>query len=385
MFERLLQPPESTQSFFLFGPRGTGKTHWVKTFYSKALYLDLLESALYFELLARPEQLETLIPPSFNEWIIIDEIQRIPQLLNEIHRLIEKKKYRFILTGSSARSLRRQGANLLGGRARMEHMHPLTAAELGPSFHLTKAVQYGLMPVIWNREDENPHFYLEGYVEVYLHQEVAQEGIVRQLGDFARFLKIATLSQGQPINLTNIAREVALPRDRVAGYFQIVEDLLIAIQIPPFTRKAQRRLVLHHKFYFFDAGLYRTLRPKGPLDIPEEIDGPVLETLLLQNLRAINDGLHWNYEIYFWRTTSGLEIDFVLYGLHGLHAIEVKRSRSITKKDLSALQAFKAEYPEATCWIVYGGEHTQYFDTVTAIPFEEFLINIPKLLGSVGA
>lgn len=379
MFNRLLVPPQSTQSYFLFGPRGTGKTHWVKSFYPKSLYLDLLESALYMELLAQPERLEKLIPSSFDDWIIIDEIQRVPQLLNEIHRLIENRGYRFILTGSSARSLRRQGANFLGGRARMERMHPLTAVELGTSFDLEKAVQFGLMPVIWHREE--PLLYLEGYIEVYLQQEMAQEGIVRQLGDFARFLKIATLSQGQPINLTNIAREVALPRDRVSGYFQIVEDLLIAVHIPPFTRKAQRRLILHPKFYFFDAGLYRTLRPKGPLDSAAEIDGPVLETLLLQNLRAINDSLHFDYEIYFWRTASGLEVDFILYGPHGLHAIEVKRSRSIAKKDLSALHAFKEEYPEATCWLAYGGEHRQYIDGITAVPFEEFLMTLPIIIG----
>lgn len=282
----------------MFGPRGTGKTFWVKSFYPNALYLDLLESALYLDLLAQPGKLEKMIPPLFNDWIVIDEIQRVPELLNEVHRLIEKKRYRFILTGSSARSLRKQGANLLGGRARMEKMHPLTAVELSSSFDLHKAVRFGMMPVVWDEQNSSQH-YLEGYVEVYLQQEVAQEGIIRQLGDFARFLKVASLSQGQPINLSNIVREVALPRDRVSGYFQIVEDLLIAVQIPPFTRRAERRLVMHPKFYFFDAGLYRALKPTGPLDVPEEIDGSVLETLLLQNLRAINESLHLDYDIHF--------------------------------------------------------------------------------------
>ncbi len=380
MYQRLLKPPESAQSYFLFGPRGSGKTIWVKSFYPNALYFDLLQSGLYNDLLARPEQLEQLIPPAFDDWIVIDEIQRIPQLLNEVHRLIEKNK-RFILTGSSARSLRRQGANLLGGRARMEKMHPLTAVELGGAFDLAKAVQYGLMPVIWSRADD-PKQYLDGYIEVYLQQEVAQEGIVRQLGDFARFLKIATLSQGQPIYISNISREVALPRDRISGYFQIVEDLLIAIQIPPFTRRAQRRLVMHPKFYFFDVGLYRALRPKGPLDTHEEIDGPVLETLVLQNIRAINDSLHLEYEIYFWRTANGLEVDFILYGPNGLHAIEIKRSRSLSRKDLNGLRAFKEEYPEASCWIVYGGEEKQYLDAITAIPFVEFLSSLPLWIGS---
>jgi predicted AAA+ superfamily ATPase len=379
MYQRLLQPPVSKQSYFLFGPRGTGKTIWVKSFYPQALYLDLLESGLYTDLLAQPNRLEELIPPRFEDWIVIDEIQRVPQLLNEVHRLIENKRFHFILTGSSARSLRKQGANLLGGRARMERMHPLTAVELGNSFELAKAVQWGLMPVIWNSSDPSD-LYLEGYVEVYLQQEVAQEGIVRQLGDFARFLKIASLSQGQPINITNIAREVALPRDRVSGYFQIVEDLLIAVQVPPFMRRSTRRLVMHPKFYFFDAGLYRTLRPSGPLDTGAETDGVALETLLLQNIRAINDSLHLNYDLYFWRTASGLEVDFILYGPKGLHAIEVKRSRSLSGKDLNGLKAFKTEYPEATCWIAFGGERRQYSDEITAVPFGEFLTSLTKVL-----
>jgi predicted AAA+ superfamily ATPase len=381
MFQRMLSPPASEQSYFLFGPRGTGKTNWVKSFYKSALYFDLLESGLYTNLLARPSLLEELIPPRFSDWIVIDEIQRVPELLNEIHRLIETKHFRFILTGSSARGLRNQGANLLGGRARMEKMHPLTAIELGADFNLKKALQDGFMPVVWNRK-EDARLYLEGYIGVYLQQEVAQEGIVRQLGDFARFLKIASLSQGQTINMANISREVALPRDRVLGYFQIVEDLLIAVQIPPFTRRAQRRLVMHPKFYFFDTGLFRTIRPMGPLDSDAEIDGAGLETLLLQNLRAVNDNLHLHYDIHFWRTSSGLEVDFVLYGPKGLHAIEVKRSRTVSKHDLTAIETFKKEYPEASCWIVFGGEHKQYFDSVTAVPFQEFLFSLKEILSA---
>lgn len=382
MYQRLLKPPQSSQSFFLFGPRGTGKTMWLNTFYPKGLYLDLLEARLYTNLLAQPDLLESFIPPSFTGWIIIDEIQRIPDLLNEVHRLIESKGYRFILTGSSARSLRRGGANLLGGRARLERMHPLSAVELGNDFNLSRAIQVGLMPYIWDKGGD-AQAYLEGYVEVYLQQEIAQEGIVRQLGDFARFLKIASLSQGQPVNLANISREVALPRDRVAGYFQIVEDLLIAIHLPPFTRRAERRLVMHPKFYFFDAGLFRTLRPKGPLDSEKELDGPALETLVLQNLRSLNDSLHLDYEFYFWRTSSGLEVDFILYGPKGFHAIEIKRSSSLSGKDLTALHAFKKDYPEAKTWIVYGGNRRQYLEEIAAIPLEEFLKSLPEILGVV--
>ena len=351
---------------------------WLKSFYPNALYIDLLAAKVYTDLLANPALLESFIPNAFDDWVILDEIQRIPDLLNEVHRLIEGRGYRFILTGSSARSLRRKGANLLGGRARIERMHPMTAVELGSAFKLDRAIHTGLMPYIWDKKVD-PHAYLEGYVEVYLQQEIAQEGIVRQLGDFARFLKIASLSQGQPINLANISREVALPRDRVAGYFQILEDLLIAIYLPPFTRRAERRLIMHPKFYFFDTGLFRTLRPKGPLDSEAELDGPSLETLVLQNLRAMNDSLHLDYELYFWRTASGLEVDFILYGPLGFHAIEIKRAQSISKKDLIALQAFKKDYPETQCWLIYGGDRRQYHEDITVIPIEEFLSNCPIL------
>lgn len=351
----------------------------MKNNYPNSIYLDLLESALFNELLANPEHLERYIPKGYSNYVIIDEIQRIPALLNEIHRLMETHRYRFLLTGSSARSLKKFGANLLGGRAAMQRMHPLTAIELDSNFDLQKALHFGLMPAIWDQMDD-PHRYLQGYIEVYLHQEIAQEGLLRQLGDFARFLKVATFSQGQPLNIANVCREVSLPRDRVQGYFQILEDLLISSTVYPFTKRGTRRLVMHPKFYLFDAGLYRTLRPRGPLDTMEDIDGATLETIMLQNLQAVIDSLHLNYEIHFWRSASGLEIDFVQYGERGFHAIEVKRSTTISKSDLKALLAFKADYPEAKLWYVYGGDRLQYFDEIQAVPFSQFLMQLDKNL-----
>lgn len=378
LYKRLFSPP-SNQSYFLFGPRGTGKTLWVKTHYPTSIYIDLLKSALFNELLASPGNLENYIPKDYKGWVVIDEIQKIPALLDEIHRLMEEKQCRFLLTGSSARSLRKFGANLLGGRACMERMHPLTAIEIGAEFDLQKALTSGLMPAVWD-QIEDPLQYLEGYIDVYLHQEVAQEGLLRQLGDFARFLKVASFSQGQPLNITNVAREVFLSRERVEGYFQILEDLLVSTMIPPFTKRAVRRLVMHPKFYYFDAGLYRTIRPRGPLDTPEEMDGATLETLLLQNLQAVIDSLHLKYDIYFWRSASGLEIDFILYGERGFHAIEIKRSQAISKKDLRSLRTFQEDYPEAKLWFLYGGESTQYFESIQAVPFEKFLMGLSQIL-----
>jgi predicted AAA+ superfamily ATPase len=201
MFKRLLQLPLNGQSsIFLFGPRGTGKTHWIKDNMPSALYLDLLEFSTYNTLFANPSRLETLIPPDYQNWIVIDEVQRVPELLNEVHRLIEHKKFKFLLTGSSARSLRRKGTNLLAGRALKYHMHPLTIQEVGDAFNLNNVLQYGLLPAAIDHEQ--PKKYLESYVQTYLREEVQQEGLTRNLGSFARFLETASFSQGEVLNCT---------------------------------------------------------------------------------------------------------------------------------------------------------------------------------------
>jgi len=294
-----------------------------------------------------------------------------------VHRLIETYKYKFILTGSSARSLRKKGVNLLAGRALTFHMHPLTARELGSDFHIEKVFHTGTLPAVFSEQD--PLFYLRSYVQTYLREEVLQEGLTRNLAAFMRFLEVASFSQGQQLNTTEIAREVAIHRKVVESYFDILEDLLLAIRLPVFTKRATRKLVAHKKFYFFDVGVFRTLRPKGPLDTPEEIDGAAIETLFFQEMRAINDYLQLGYEFYYWKTTTGLEVDFVLYGPRGLLAFELKRSRSLTPKHLKALTEFGKEYPEAKLFILYGGNQRMYFDRIQAIPLHEFFSNFSDL------
>lgn len=380
MYSRLLKiSQKKRKSFFLFGPRGTGKTVWVRSHFPEAIYLDLLRSDLYTDLSARPERLEKLIPPSGNCWVVIDEVQKVPGLLNEVHRLIEEREISFALTGSSARTLRKKGVNLLAGRALTYHMHPMTTQELGNDFDFDRALKYGLLPSIPSETD--PEQYLESYVSTYLREEVLQEGLTRNIGSFSRFLETASFSQGEMVNLSQIARESSIHRKVVESYFQILEDLLIGIRIPVFSRRAKRQVTAHPKFYLFDVGVYRTIRPQGPLDTDAEIDGPALETLLLQELRAYNDYLSLAYTIYYWRTTGGQEVDFVLYGPRGLIAIEVKRSRNISKKELSGLQAFGVDYPEAKLLMLYGGSQRQYFKEIEAIPFQEALQTLPELLG----
>lgn len=380
MLNRILKLPlEGNSSIFLFGPRGTGKTSWIKAHMPEALYLDLLDFSLFSSLSASPDRLETLIPKGFTGWIVIDEVQRIPELLNEVHRLIESKKLRFLLTGSSARSLKRKGINLLAGRALRYNMHPLVVQEIGKDFDLAHALQFGLLPMAVTHSD--PKKYLESYVQTYLREEILQEGLTRNIGTFTRFLEIASFSQGNLINYSEIGRELGLNRLTVANNFEILEDLLLAVQISPFTQRAKRKMVAHHKFYFFDAGVYKTIRPMGPLDSPKESDGAVLETLFLQSLMAINDYYELGYTIHFWRTSAGSEVDFVIYGSRGLHAFEIKRSSVIQNKALKGLKDFQEDYPEAKLHLLFGGKNKEYHGDIEAIPFEQALRELPHLIG----
>ncbi|HBA84477.1 MAG TPA: ATPase [Verrucomicrobia bacterium] len=381
MYARLLKRPfELGQSFFLFGPRGTGKTTWLREHFGSRsnLFVDLLDGDLYTELLARPHRLETLIGTAHPDWVILDEIQRVPALLNEVHRLIEGRGLRFAMTGSSARSLRRKGVNLLAGRALSFQMHPLTASELGQDFDLERALRFGQLPSVIGHKA--PSEFLASYVQTYLREEVQQEGLARNLANFARFLETASFSQGAPLNVAHVAREAALDRKVVENYFGILDDLLIGYRLPVFTKRAQRRMVAHPKFYFFDAGVYRTIRPMGPLDSPAEAEGAGLETILLQELRAVNDALGLDYEPFYWRTSDGTEVDFVLYGPRGMLAFEIKRSNRYTRSDLTGLRAFNKDYPMARCYLLYGGSTPREEEGVLVRPIDQALPGLASLL-----
>jgi len=377
MYSRLIQAPKD-KSFFLFGPRGTGKTTCLKSNFKNALYFDLLEAELFNDLLANPQRLENLIPKEFSDWVIIDEIQRIPDLLNEVHRLIEKYKYKFILTGSSARKLKRKGPNLLAGRALTYSLHSLTALELGSDFDLNHSLKYGALPSVYIEED--PKKYLESYVKTYLEEEVQREGLTRNLGAFSRFLEAASFSQGSVLNVSRVAEDCAIERKIVENYFTILEDLLIGYRIPVFTKRAKRRLTAHPKFYYFDTGLYRTLRPMGPLDMPEEAEGHAVETLLFQELRAINDYFNLGYKMYYWRTSNDMEVDFVLYGQKGIRAFEIKRTRKVSTAMLKGLKAFLRDYPSAKAYFIYGGNRREREGDIEIIPIVDTLKKLPSLL-----
>jgi len=366
------------KSFFLFGPRGTGKSTWVRRRFAGAVYIDLLAAEKYTALLAAPQRLRDLVGPDHRGWVVIDEIQKVPALLDEVHRLIEERGLCFVLTGSSARKLRRQGVNLLAGRALTRTMHPLCALELGDDFSLERSLRHGHLPAVFSEPD--PDAFLKSYVQTYMREEVMQEGFTRNIAAFARFLEAASFSQASVLNVSEVARECAVERKVVEGYFQILEDILLAVRLPVFRRRARRRLVAHPKFYFFDTGVFRAIRPAGPLDRPEEIDGAALETLVFQELRAVNAGLDLGFDLYYWRTAAGREVDFVLYGPRGLVAVEVKRTARPRKQDLRGLKAFLSEYPAARAYLLHCGTETLYIDAVTCLPVEAALPRLPELL-----
>lgn len=371
---RFFEPPKA--SFFLFGPRGTGKSTLVKNRFAHALYVDLLQPDTFRRYSASPERLreQLLADPGITE-VIIDEIQKVPELLDLVHALIEEKQgWRFILTGSSSRKLKRAGVDLLAGRARLCSLHPFMAAELGDLFEMRSALRIGLLPVVLDSAE--PEQVLRTYAALYLREEVQSEGLVRNIGNFSRFLEAVSFSHASLLNVSSVARECEVERKVVEGYIGILEDLLLAYRINAFTKRARRALVSHPKLYLFDAGVYRSLRPKGPLDRPEEIEGHALEGLVGQHLRAwiASSGEDWS--LSFWRTRSGVEVDFVLYGPGGLVAIEVKNSARIRPQDLRSLRAFKEDYPESETYLLYRGADRLKKGDILCLPCEEFLLRL---------
>ena len=380
LISRFFDIPE--QTCFLFGPRGTGKSTWLRHRLADALFVDLLDPARHRSLEARPERLRELLAGAQLRTVVIDEIQRVPELLTVVHATLETPSPpRFVLTGSSARKLRRGGVDLLGGRAVQRTLHPFMAAEL-PAFDLTRALETGLLPLVWG--STQPAETLAGYASLYLDQEVRAEGLTRNVGNFARFLEAASFSHGGELNVAAVARECEVPRKAAASYIEILQDLLLAYTLPVFRKRAKRQTTAHHKFYLFDAGVFRALRPKGPLDRPSEIDGQALEGLVAQHLRAWAAYSGDGTELYFWRTRSGVEVDFVVYGERGVQAFEVKNAGKVEAKDLRGLRAFREDYPEAQTALLYRGRDRLRMDGIWCLPVEEFLRRLVPERGLLG-
>jgi len=361
-------------SFFLFGPRGTGKTTLLRKQWPDALRIDLLAPELRRAFLARPERLRDAVRAHTGAPIVVvDEIQKAPGMLDVVHQMLQERtpKLQFILTGSSSRKLKRDGADMLAGRAVPSNLHPLMGCEMGKRFDLAESLKLGMVPLV--RAADDPAATLAGYVSIYLREEVQEEGLVRNVGDFARFLEGIAFAHGSQLNTSEVARECEVGRKTVEGYVTILEDLLLGFRIPVFSRRAKRILAKHAKFYYFDCGVFRSVRPMGPLDRAEEAEGAALEGLVAQHLRAWIDYRGQQERLHFWRTKSGLEVDFVVYGQDTFAAIEVKNSRHVNTKDTRSLREFRADYPEARTCLLYRGTERLYVGDTLCVPCESFL------------
>jgi len=363
-------------SFFLFGPRGTGKSTWLKEICRDALWIDLLEPDVFRVYSARPEHLRDFAQGNPDKkTVVIDEVQKIPGLLEVVHSLIEKKlNISFILTGSSSRKLKRTGVDLLAGRVLKKEMHPFIAYELGSRFSLSESLKYGLLPLVLGAQDKEKT--LGAYAALYVREEVQMEGMVRNIGNFYRFLEAISFSHGSVLNISNVARDCEVERKVVEGYIGILEDLLLSYRIPIFTKRAKRATANHPKFYYFDAGIFRSLRPSGPLDRPEEIEGAALEGLVAQHLAAWNSYRGGKNKLFYWRTRAGSEVDFVLYGSEVFWAIEVKNSSKVRDEDLNSLCSFKQDYPECKTFLLYRGKERFVKKDIICVPCEQFLLRL---------
>ena len=369
---RLLAPPP--QSFFLFGPRGSGKSTWVRHELPEAYRIDLLDEARYQGYLSRVSSFaDELRALPRGVTVVVDEVQRLPHLLNEVHRFIEERRFRFVLCGSSARKLKQHDTNLLAGRALRRALHPFVPAELGPDFDLGTALSHGTLPVIWAAP--SPRDALVAYVQLYLREEIQAEALVRNLPGFARFLPVAALFHGQTLNVASLARDAEVSRTTVAGYLQIIEDTLLAFRLPAFEGKLRVRERRHPKLYWVDAGIVRALkRQLGPLTAEEQ--GSLLEGWVANLLRIHNDYRELFDDWYYWAPADATrtEVDFLLRRGREWLAIEVKTATSAGGEELRGLRAIDPFKGLRRRILVYRGERVLMTpDRIEVWPVETLL------------
>jgi predicted AAA+ superfamily ATPase len=378
--KRLLKPPN--RSFFLFGPRGVGKTTWLKNVLPEAVYFDLLDSSLFLELSQNPDRIGAMVGERPGKtWVVIDEIQKIPALLDEVHRLIESREWRFALSGSSARKLRRGGVNLLGGRAVTRHLETFCFKELGKAFDVEFSLNWGVLPYV-QLDRENAADILNAYVHTYIKEEIKEEGIVRSLPPFLRFLNIAGQLNGQLINRHNIAREAAVPRSTVDVYFSILEDTLLGHLLPAYRPNLKVREQTHPKFYWFDPGVARAAAGLVFEPVDRLWMGIALENLIYHELRVYNLTQNRNRAIFFYRTGAGSEIDFIIEtrkrrqaaGAH-IVCLEVKLAEKWDRKWERPMRSLTAHTNICVDKMVgiYTGSRAYHFDGLDVLPLTDFL------------
>jgi predicted AAA+ superfamily ATPase len=371
MLPRILAVPK--QSFFLLGPRGVGKSTWLNATFPDAHLIDLLSEETYHRLLANPGLLaDELRVLKEGQRVIIDEVQRLPNLLNEVHRFIEKKRLRFALCGSSARKLKKAGVNLLAGRALHRSMHPFVPEELGNQFNLEEVLAFGSLPIIWTSSEKGE--VLNSYTHLYLREEIQAEALVRNLQGFARFLPLAALFHGQTINVANIARETGVARTTVAGYLDILEETLLCFRLPAYEAKLRTRERKLPKLYWCDPGVVRAMKKSTGTVAPEE-KGALFEGMVAQLLRAYRDYRNLFDDFYYWAPVAKTqtEVDFLLSRSNELIAVEVKSGNTYSESWCKGLRAIAKLKNVKRRIIVYPrGPLLQSREGIEIMPFEYF-------------
>ncbi|MBU9889813.1 MAG: ATP-binding protein [Candidatus Omnitrophica bacterium] len=364
------------QSAFLWGPRKTGKSTLLKRLFPDSLSYDFLQQDLYFELLKRPSLLREKILAKDKDLlsrpIILDEVQKIPQVLDEVHAMIEDQGLRFIMCGSSARKLRRGHANLLGGRAWRFELFPLVSHEL-EHFDLQRALNQGLLPSHYLQED--PARSLKAYVQDYLKEEVFEEGIVRNIPAFSRFFDAMAYSLGEIVNYSNIARDCGVDSKTIKEYYQILADLLLGSFVEPYKKRQGRSVILRApKFYFFDVGVAGAIAKRPVLEERGEFFGRALENLIFTEIKAYRSYREVDFGIHYWRTKTGLEVDFVL--AEGQVAIEVKGASRVDQSELSGIRAFVEEHKPQKALVVSNEREARLVGDIRIVPWRDFLSSL---------
>ena len=356
------------RSCFLFGPRQTGKSTLIRHQLADIRTYNLLDQTLFIRLSRNPALIREALTPQ-TEIIVIDEIQKMPALLNEVQLMIEEHGVRFFLTGSSARTLRRKGVNLLGGRARSRVLHPFVSAELGDHFRLERALEFGLLPSVYF--SDAPAEDLAAYSGDYLKEEVAAEALVRNIGAFSRFLEVAALSHGRMINFAQIASDAQVPASTVREYYGILKDTFIAHEVPAYTETRKRKAVSTSKYYLFDVGLARHLQGRRGLPLGTAEYGEAFESFVLQEIKGFCD-YHLLDPPRYWRSKSQFEVDFVV----GELAVEVKAKKAVSHRDLRGLRALREENRLSHYVLVSLEPMARRVDGIDILPWREFLTRL---------
>lgn len=378
LYKRNLSPPKN--SFFLFGPRGTGKTTWLRSVLPQALWFDLLDTKTFLRLNRDPSFLEQRIDAQpRGTWVVIDEVQKIPILLDTVHKIMGQFPNRrlFALSGSSARKLKKPGTNLLAGRAVNRSFYPLTSSELEFKVPVKSMLEFGNLPSV--RSDlESARDILDAYVTNYLKEEIQQEALTKDLGSFSRFLEVAALCNGQAVNVSNISRDAAVARPTVQRYFDVMIHTLIGLWIYPWKKRARIKEVGHPKFYFFDPGVVRAISGFLHDPIEQSEKGPLLETLVLHELRAWQNSAQCGGQFFYWRTPSGSEVDFVWTRGKTSVGIEIKSATEWKSEYGRTLRGLYQEGVFQSVVGVYLGKDVLKEGALRVYPFFDFIRALEK-------